>query len=123
MMAVFEKYAAGRYGHLLLTGHSARLQPLLPYPLSCPVLLHLLLTALLHLLLAAPAAAPTADASPAPFLSVLPCRLDDLTPAELESLADWERTFNSKYEVVGKVGAELCMLTWRSAGIACPGHQ
>ena len=45
---------------------------------------------------------------------MLPCRLDDLTPAELESLTDWERTFNSKYEVVGKVGAQLCMLTWRA---------
>lgn len=30
-------------------------------------------------------------------------RLDDLSAAELESLADWERTFEGKYEVVGKV--------------------
>lgn len=30
-------------------------------------------------------------------------RLDDLTKLELESLADWERTFEAKYEVVGQV--------------------
>lgn len=33
----------------------------------------------------------------------LECRLDDLTKTELESLAEWERTFESKYEVVGQV--------------------
>ncbi|EFN57115.1 hypothetical protein CHLNCDRAFT_34937 [Chlorella variabilis] len=31
--------------------------------------------------------------------------LEGLSKAELESLADWERTFESKYEVVGRVSA------------------
>jgi hypothetical protein len=46
MMAVMEKeLGAGAKGHLFLKGHFARLQPLLPSPLSCPALLHLLLAA------------------------------------------------------------------------------
>lgn len=35
------------------------------------------------------------------------CSLEGLTKLELESLADWERTFESKYEVVGRVSVFL----------------
>jgi hypothetical protein len=32
-----------------------------------------------------------------------PCSLEGLTPSEMDSLSDWERTFEAKYEVVGRV--------------------
>jgi hypothetical protein len=33
--------------------------------------------------------------------------LEGLTKSELDSLADWERTFESKYEVVGRVSGRV----------------
>lgn len=48
--------------------------------------------------------AESATAGPRPLLPPPPaCSLEGLSKLELESLADWERTFESKYEVVGQV--------------------
>lgn len=35
------------------------------------------------------------------------CSLEGLSKLELESLADWERTFESKYEAVGRVSRPI----------------